>query len=53
MGILGIWAIIAPWLLGFSGLAAAMYPHVIAGLVVAVISAFALFAADGGSASHA
>ena len=52
MGILGIWAIIAPWLLGFSGLAGAMYLHVIAGLVVAVIAAYELFATNG-NASHA
>jgi SPW repeat-containing protein len=37
--VLGIWALIAPWVLGFSAVAAAMWVHVIAGIVVAALAA--------------
>jgi hypothetical protein len=37
--VLGIWAVVAPWVLGFSAVTAAMWAHVIAGLVVAVLAA--------------
>jgi hypothetical protein len=37
--VLGIWAVIAPWVLGFSAVAAAMWVHVIAGIVVAALAA--------------
>src|SRR5690606_41212552 len=40
---LGLWAVIAPWALGFSAVAAAMWAHVIAGLVVAVLAAVSLW----------
>ncbi|MDP9734955.1 UNVERIFIED_ORG: hypothetical protein QE446_005098 [Rhizobium sp. SORGH_AS260] len=36
---LGIWAIVAPWILGFSAVTTAMWAHVIAGMVVAVLAA--------------
>jgi hypothetical protein len=35
---LGVWAVIAPWALGFAALAVATWVHVIAGLVVAVLA---------------
>ncbi|CAL8980581.1 hypothetical protein RHODGE_RHODGE_01339 [Rhodoplanes serenus] len=34
----GLWAVIAPWALGFSAVTAAMWAHVIAGIVVAVVA---------------
>ncbi len=37
--VLGIWAIVAPWILGFSAVTTAMWAHVIAGIVVAVLAA--------------
>ncbi|ARQ14485.1 SPW repeat-containing protein (plasmid) [Rhizobium etli] len=37
--VLGIWAFVAPWVLGFSAIAAAMWAHVIVGIVVAVLAA--------------
>lgn len=40
---LGLWAVIAPWALGFSAVAVAMWAHVIAGLVVAVLAAVSLW----------
>ncbi|MBB4019421.1 hypothetical protein GGR16_004472 [Chelatococcus caeni] len=40
---LGIWAAISPWVLGFTGLAAAFYPHVIAGVIVAALAAIELW----------
>ena len=36
---LGLWAVIAPWALGFSAVAAAMWAHVIGGVVVAALAA--------------
>ena len=41
--VLGIWAIISPWVLGFSGNGSAMAVHVIVGLLVAILSAIALW----------
>lgn len=46
---LGSWALVAPFLLGFAGLATAMWAHVIIGLCVACIAAYQLF--KGGSSS--
>jgi len=53
LGVLGVWSIVAPWLLGFAGLAGAMYLHLIAGLVVAAIAAWELFGNNGDAAHHA
>jgi len=40
---LGLWAVIAPWILGFSAVVSAMWVHVIIGLVVAVLAAVRLW----------
>ncbi len=37
--VLGIWAVVAPWALGFTAVTAAMWVHVVAGIVVAVLAA--------------
>lgn len=37
--LLGLWAAISPWLLGFADLAYATYAHVVVGLIVAVAAA--------------
>jgi len=42
---LGIWAVVAPWLLGFAALAQAMYVHLLIGLIVAVLAAVDLWMA--------
>jgi hypothetical protein len=39
-GILGVWLVIAPWVLGFSSLAAASWNHVIVGLLVVACAAW-------------
>lgn len=41
--VLGAWAVIAPWALGFAALAAATSVHVVAGLIVAALSIAALW----------
>lgn len=41
--VLGVWTIVAPWALGFSAVAAAMYTHLIAGVVVAGLAALELW----------
>ena len=40
---LGIWAILAPWVLGFAEAAQAMYAHLLIGLCVAVLAAVNLW----------
>jgi len=37
--VVGLWALVSPWVLGFAANTPAMYSHVIIGLVVAVLSA--------------
>lgn len=41
--VLGIWALAAPWLLGFSGVIDAMYSHVVVGVLVAILAAIELW----------
>lgn len=41
--VLGIWLVVAPWLLDFATNANAMWTHVVVGLLVAAISAWALW----------
>ncbi|MBP2294348.1 SPW repeat protein [Azospirillum rugosum] len=37
--VVGLWAVVAPWVLGFAGHTSAMWSHVVVGLAVAVLSA--------------
>ena len=46
--LLGLWAIAAPWLLGFAAVTGAVGAHVIVGVVVAAIAAYRLWS-DGQS----
>ncbi|ESY79122.1 hypothetical protein X740_18780 [Mesorhizobium sp. LNHC221B00] len=39
----GLWTLVSPWALGFSGLAAAMWAHVIVGIIVAALAAGSLW----------
>lgn len=41
--VVGVWAVVAPWLVGFAALAAAMWSHVAAGVLVAIAAAVALW----------
>lgn len=44
---LGLWAIVAPWLLSFAHLDAATIAHVVAGLVIAFVAARSLWSTPG------
>lgn len=41
--ILGVWAIVAPWALGFASVASALYAHVVVGVIVAALAAVELW----------
>jgi hypothetical protein len=43
--VIGLWLIVSPWVLGFSGLAAAMWNFVAVGVIVAVLAAWAAYMA--------
>jgi hypothetical protein len=45
-GLLGLWAVIAPWVLGFSELGPVMSVHVVLGLLVAIVAAALLWSDD-------
>lgn len=40
--LLGAWLVLAPWVLGFSGHAAAMYTHVIIGIATLVLAVWSM-----------
>lgn len=40
--VLGLWLVVSPWILGFSGLVTAMWNAVIVGVVVAALALWAL-----------
>lgn len=44
--VLGLWAIISPWVLGFAGSVPIMAVHVIVGLVVAILAGVELYLAS-------
>ena len=46
--VLGLWAIVAPWALGFAATTDAMYAHVIAGLVLAAVAAYEILRSGQG-----
>lgn len=45
--VVGLWAVVAPWVLGFSAVTAAMWVHMIAGIVVAVVAAACIWFVRG------
>src|SRR5215467_4682065 len=40
--IVGVWALVSPWVLGFAG-TTAMHVHIVIGLIVAVLAAFEIW----------
>lgn len=40
--VLGVWLAVSPWVIGFAGLAAAMWNAVVAGIIVAFLALWAL-----------
>jgi hypothetical protein len=51
--VVGLWTVAAPWVLGFAGIAAAMWSHVLAGVVVAALAAVGLWFAGNRPLSSA
>jgi len=45
--VLGLWAIVAPWVIGFSAITAATYAHVVSGIMVATLAAVELWLLHG------
>lgn len=41
--VVGLWTVAAPWVIGFSAVAAAMWAHVIVGVIVAALAAGSLW----------
>ncbi len=53
-GLLGLWLIVAPWVLKFSAAAIATWDHVIVGILVVVLAAWELWAVrHEGTRAHA
>jgi len=50
---LGVWLVISPWVLGFSTIAAAMWRHLILGLVIALLAAWSGWSAHYGKRATA
>ena len=48
IGLLGLWAIVAPWVLGFADLSSATAVHVVLGLITAVVAAGTLWSDSDG-----
>ncbi len=42
-GLLGVWLVISPWLLGYSALAAATWNHVVVGAIAAILAFFEIY----------
>ena len=42
-GIIGLWILLSPWLLGFSAVSIAKWSNVILGLVLVIMNAWLLF----------
>ncbi|MEK9154621.1 MAG: SPW repeat protein [Patescibacteria group bacterium] len=41
--VLGVWILISPWVLGFSGFAPALWSNIIVGVLIAIFALWALF----------
>jgi SPW repeat len=43
-GVLGVWLVVSPWILGFAALTAALWNHVVVGVLIVVLAAWELWA---------
>jgi hypothetical protein len=41
-GVLGLWLVVSPWVLGFAGMQAALWTHIVVGVLVIIVSVAAL-----------
>jgi hypothetical protein len=44
--LVGVWVLLSPWILGFSGIAVAKWSNVLAGLVIALVNAWVIFGSE-------
>ncbi len=51
--VLGIWVVISPWILGFSGQNAPLWDAVVVGVIVVILSAWSIWASSAHGASNA
>ena len=51
--VLGVWVVASPWIIGFAGVADAMWAHVVLGFVLAVIGAWSAWSDNRPSANSA
>jgi hypothetical protein len=42
-GVLGVWVVVSPWILGFAALTAAVWNHVVVGLLIVALAAWELW----------
>ena len=42
-GVLGVWLVVSPWILGFAALTAALWNHVVVGLLIVALAAWELW----------
>ena len=42
-GVLGVWLVISPWILGFAALGAALWNHLVVGLLVVALAAWEIW----------
>jgi hypothetical protein len=42
-GVIGVWILLSPWLLGFANSSIAKWSNVLAGLILVVVNAWRLF----------
>ena len=42
-GVLGVWLVVSPWILGFSALTAALWNHIVVGVLIVALAAWELW----------
>lgn len=51
-GVLGVWLVASPWILGFAALTAALWNHVVVGLLIVALAAWELWEVRQQPARH-
>lgn len=51
--VLGLWLVASPWMLGFAAVTSAMWTHVVMGVLVALVSAWAVWGHRHAPHAHA